>query len=148
VRIPAGVKDGQRIRLGGRGEPGPAGGRSGDLFVRVRVDPHPLFGRKDGDLTLDLPISFPEAALGANVRVPTLNGNVTLKIPAGTSHGRTFRVRGKGAPRPKGGSGDLLVTVQVQVPSKLSKEERELMGKLREAQKHSPRKRLGVQDEE
>jgi len=142
------VKDGQRIRLAGRGESGSVGGRAGDLFVRVRVDPHPLFGRKDGDLTLELPISFPEAALGANVRVPTMNGNVTLKIPAGTSNGRTFRVRGKGAPKPKGGSGDLLVTVQVQVPSKLSKEERELLGKLREVQKQSPRKSLGVEDEE
>jgi molecular chaperone DnaJ len=146
VRIPPGVKDGQRIRLSGRGEAGSAGGRPGDLFVRVRVDPHPLFGRKDGDLTLELPVTFAEAALGANVKVPTLNGAVTLKIPAGTTNGRTFRIRGKGAPKPKGGNGDLLVTVQVEVPSKLSKEERELVTKLRELQHGSPRKRLGVEE--
>jgi molecular chaperone DnaJ len=144
VRVPAGVKDGARIRLSGRGEAGPAGGRSGDLYVVVRVAPHPLFGRHDGDLTLDLPVTFAEAALGANVKVPTLNAPVTLKIPAGTANGRKFRIRGKGAPK-KSGRGDLLVTVQVQVPQKLSKDEKRLLEELKQAQRESPRKRLGVE---
>jgi molecular chaperone DnaJ len=114
--------------------------------VTVRVSPHRLFGRKDSDLTLELPISYSEAALGTNVRVPTLNGEVTLKIPAGTQSGKTFRIRGKGTPRPrKGGAGDLLVTVKVDVPQKLSKEEKELLARLQQVQKESPRKGLGVE---
>jgi len=143
VKIPAGVRDGARIRLAGRGEPGPAGGHPGDLFVRVRVGPHALFGRRGDNLTLELPVSYPEAALGANVEVPTLNGPVTLKVPAGTPNGKTFRVRGKGVPK-KGGHGDLLITVNVDVPGKLSREEKQLLKQLQEAQKESPRKRLGV----
>jgi molecular chaperone DnaJ len=145
VRIPSGVKDGQRIRLTGRGEAGSAGGRPGDLFVQVHVDPHRFFGRKDSDLTLELPVTFVEAALGAEVKVPTLNGAVTLKIPAGTANGRTFRIRGKGAPKSKGGAGDLLVTVQVEVPSKVSKDERELLTRLRDLQGGSPRRHLGTE---
>jgi molecular chaperone DnaJ len=146
VRIPAGVRDGARIRLNGRGEAGPAGSRAGDLFVTVRVAPHRLFGRKDSDLTLELPVTFAEAALGTNLKVPTLNGQVTLKIPAGTPSGKTFRVRGKGIPKPKkGGAGDLLVTVKVDVPQKLSREEKELLARLQEAQKESPRKGMGVE---
>lgn len=148
VKIPRGVKDGARIRLSGRGEPGPRGGRPGDLYVTIRVAPHAFFGRRGSDLTLDLPITFPEAALGANVKVPTLNGAVTLKIPSGTSAGRTFRVRGKGAPKLGGGKGDLLVTVNVEVPSRLSKEERELLEQFREKHQASPRTRLGVGDDE
>jgi molecular chaperone DnaJ len=146
VRIPPAVRDGARIRLSGRGEAGPPGTRAGDLFVTVRVAPHRLFGRKDADLTLELPITYAEAALGTNLRVPTLNGEVTLKIPAGTPTGKTFRIRGKGVPRPrKGGAGDLLVTVRVNVPQKLSKEEKELLGRLQDMQKESPRKGLGVE---
>ena len=143
VKVPAGVKDGARIRLAGRGEPGPAGAAAGDLYVRVRVKPHRFFGRSGSDLTLALPVSFAEAALGANVRVPTLNGSVTMKVPAGTSSGTTFRLKGKGAPR-RGGRGDLLVTVEVDVPSKLSKQERELLKQLQESRKGSPREHLGV----
>ncbi len=143
VKIPAGVKDGGRIRLAGRGEPGPAGAPAGDLFVVVRVAPHRLFGRKGNDLTLELPITFPEAALGANVKVPTLSGAVTLKIPGGTQSGKTFRIRGLGAPK-KGGRGDLLVTVRLEVPSKLSREQKHLLEQLRDSQKESPRTRLGV----
>jgi len=146
VRIPAGVRDGARIKVSGRGESGNAGARSGDLYVAVRVAKHPVFGRTDADLTVDLPVSFAEAALGANVQVPTLNGVVTLKIPAGTPSGKTFRIRGKGAPRPrKGGNGDLLVTVKVDVPQKLSKEERDLLKRLQQAQRESPRRKLGVE---
>jgi len=143
VKIPAGVKDGTRIKVAGKGEPGGAGVPPGDLFVRVHVGVHPVFGRKGNDLTVDLPVSFPEAALGAQVQVPTLNGPVTLKVPAGTPSGKTFRIRGKGAPR-KGGHGDLLVTVNVEVPGKLSREEKKLLEQLRDAAKGSPRSPLGV----
>jgi molecular chaperone DnaJ len=142
VKVPAGVENGARIRLSGRGDPGPPGAQPGDLFVVVRVRPHRLFRRRGPDLTLELPVTFPEVALGANVKVPTLNGEVTLKVPPGTGSGRTFRVRGKGAPKRGGGRGDLLVTVQVQVPAKLSREERELLERFRQIHADSPRERL------
>ncbi len=125
ARIPAGVKDGQRIRVRGKGAAGENGGPPGDLFVVVKVTPHRLFGRKGDNLTLDVPVSFDEAALGADVKVPTLSGTpVTLTIPPGTPSGRTFRVRGKGARRSDGTMGDLLATVQVQVPAVLDAEAR------------------------
>ncbi|WP_148573686.1 molecular chaperone DnaJ [Nocardioides caldifontis] len=125
ARIPAGVKDGQRIRLRGKGAPGEHGGQAGDLFVVVKVQPHPVFGRSGDNLTLTVPITFDEAALGADVKVPTLLGApVTVKIPAGTPSGRTFRVRGRGAPRKDGTKGDLLVTVEVHVPPTLNDEAR------------------------
>jgi molecular chaperone DnaJ len=143
VKIPAGVKDGARIRLKGRGESGPPGSGSGDLFVRVRVRPDEVFGRKGDDLTLELPITYSEAALGAQVKVPTLNGSLTLKVPAGTPSGKTFRLKGKGAPRGKA-HGDLLVTTVVDVPGKLSKEEKQLLKQLQDAQARSPREGLGV----
>ncbi|MFD6420336.1 molecular chaperone DnaJ [Streptomyces sp. NPDC060194] len=121
VRIPAGVSDAQRIRLRGKGAPGERGGPHGDLYVVVHVDPHPVFGRKDDNLTVTVPVSFTEAALGAEVRVPTLGGApVTLKLPPGTPNGRTMRARGKGAVRKDGTRGDLLVTVEVRVPAELS----------------------------
>jgi molecular chaperone DnaJ len=143
VKIPAGVKDGARIKLAGRGEPGPAGGQPGDLYVRVKVARDDVFGRKGDNLTLTLPVSYPEAALGANVQVPTLNGPVTLKVPAGTPSGKTFRIKGKGAPR-KSGAGDLMVTVEVDVPRKLSKEEKQLLQDLQEVQKVPPRSGMGA----
>jgi molecular chaperone DnaJ len=121
VRIPAGVADGQRIRLAGKGSPGTP---PGDLFVRVSVAPHPVFGRKGNNLTVTVPISFAEAALGGALVVPTVDGTVTLKVPAGTASGRTFRVKGRGVPQ-KSGPGDLLVTVEVKVPTQLSEAERE-----------------------
>ena len=110
----------------------------------MQVSQHRLFGRTGDNLTIELPLSYTEAALGANVEVPTMNGPVTLKIPGGTQNGRVFRIRGKGAPR-KGGHGDLMVTATVDIPSKLSKREKELLRELQEAQKESPRKRLGVE---
>lgn len=119
VRIPQGVNDGQRIRLAGQGEPGRHGAPAGDLFVVVHVNPHPVFGRSGDDLTITVPVTFPELALGTTLTVPTLEGKVSLKVQPGTSSGRTLRVRGKGVGRKSGGSGDLLVTLQVAVPSKL-----------------------------
>lgn len=125
AKIPAGVKDGQRIRLRGKGAPGERGGPAGDLYVTVKVSSHRVFGRKGDDLTVDVPISFPEAALGAEVKVPTLGGApVTVRIPPGTPTGRTFRLRGKGAPKAGGSRGDLLATVEVQVPAVLGDEAR------------------------
>ena len=142
VRIPAGVDDGQRIRLKGKGGPGRDGGPSGDLYVVVRVEPHRLFARKGRDLLLTVPITFAEAALGAEITVPTLEGSpVTLRVPAGTSSGRTFRVRGRGVPGPRG-VGDLLVTVEVAVPKKLSPAERQAVEALAAAANGSPRAHL------
>jgi len=129
VRIPAGVKDGQRIRLAGKGAPGRRGGPPGDLFVVVHVSSSELFGRSGNDLTLTVPVSFAEAALGTTLTVPTLDGSVSLKVPAGTSSGRTFRVRGRGV-HGKGSSGDLLVTVEVAVPARLTPGAREAIEKL------------------
>ena len=138
ARIPAGVKDGQRIRLRGKGAAGERGGPPGDLYVDVKVSPHPLFGRRGDNLTLTVPVSFDEAALGAEIKVPTLNGSpVTLKIPAGTPNGRSFRVRGRGVPRTsgaaKGTTGDLLVAVEVQVPAVLDQKARDAVEAYREA---------------
>ncbi len=139
ARIPAGVKDGQRIRLRGKGGAGENGGPAGDLFVAVTVTPHRLFARKGDNLTLDVPVSFDEAALGAEVRIPTLTGSsVTLKIPAGTPNGRTFRVRGKGVRKPDGTMGDLLATVEVQVPAVLDATAREAVESYREAMVGKP----------
>lgn len=118
VRIPAGVDDGRRIRVKGRGGAGRAGGPPGDLYVTVHTGAHPVFGRRGArDLTVTAPVSFPEAALGSTITVPTLDGSVSLKVPAGTPSGRTLRVRGRGVPAASG-AGDLLVTVEVAVPDR------------------------------
>ncbi|WP_214368386.1 molecular chaperone DnaJ [Pseudonocardia sp. H11422] len=122
VRVPAGVDDGQKIRLAGQGEPGRGGAPAGDLYVKVHVTPHRIFGRSaknTDDLTLKVPVTFPELALGATLTVPTLDGTVSLKIPPGTASGRTLRVRGRGVQRHNGKTGDLLVTVEVAVPTRL-----------------------------
>jgi molecular chaperone DnaJ len=129
VRIPAGVTDAQRIRLKGKGGAGENGGAAGDLYVIVHVRPHPVFGRKGDNLTLTAPVTFDEAALGAEIEVPTLDGPaVRIKIAAGTPNGRTLRVRGKGVARRDGSRGDLLVTVEVVVPEQLSEQAREALG--------------------
>lgn len=147
VKIPAGVKDGARVRLSGRGGPGENGGPAGDLFVRVHVSPHPVFGRRGDDVTMEVPLTFSEAALGTKLKVPTPSvgddgGSTTIRIPAGTSTGRTFRIRGKGAPRSKGGGrGDLLVTVEVDVPQELSARQTRLLEELRELEDTSQRDR-------
>jgi molecular chaperone DnaJ len=124
ARIPAGVKDGQKIRLRGKGEAGDDGAPAGDLVISVDVAPHPVFSRSGNDLRVTLPVTFGEAALGAEVQVPTLDGApVRLKVPAGTPSGRTLRVRGRGVRTAKG-TGDLLVTVQVVVPQRLDDDAR------------------------
>ena len=138
VRIPAGVDDGQRIRVKGRGGPGRGGGPTGDLWVTVRVAAHDMFGRRGRNLTLTVPITFSEAALGAEVTVPTLDGTVVLRVPPGTRSGRTFRVKGRGVADEKG-AGDLLVTVEVAVPTKLSPAQREAIEALATASTDSPR---------
>jgi molecular chaperone DnaJ len=138
VRVPAGVRDGATLRLAGKGSPGQRGAPAGDLLVTVRVAAHPLFGRSGNDLTLTVPVSFAEAALGATIRVPTLDGAVSVKVPAGTPSGRTLRVRGRGVPAAKN-PGDLLVTIEVAVPQKLSAEAREALERFAEASPDDPR---------
>ncbi|MGI8794702.1 MAG: molecular chaperone DnaJ [Acidimicrobiales bacterium] len=145
VRIPAGVAEGQRIRVKGRGGAGANGGPAGDLFVNVKVSTHRLFGRKGRHLTLTAPLTFAEAVLGATITVPTLDGSVTLRVPEGTASGRTFRVKGRGAPV-QGTPGDLLVTVEVAVPSELSEEEREAIEHLGALSNGSVRSHLGVDE--
>lgn len=119
VKIPPGMNDGQKVRLAGRGEAGPNGAPSGDVLVTVHVRPDKLFERKNDNLLLTVPVSFEELALGTTLSVPTLNGRVKVKVPAGTNDGRVLRVKGKGVPRRKGAAGDLLVKLAVQVPSSL-----------------------------
>ncbi len=134
VRIPAGVEDGQRIRVKGRGGAGRFGGAAGDLYVVVHVGAHSLFGRRGKDLTLTVPITYPEAVLGATITVPTLDRPVTLKVPAGSRSGRTLRVRGRGVAANKG-FGDLLVTVEVFVPTELSDTDRQAVEALGDSMK-------------
>ena len=123
VKIPAGVRDGQRIRLAGQAA-------GGDLYLQVKVKPHPLFTRDGDDLRMELPVALHEALLGAEVAVPTLKGRVSLRIPPETQNGRTIRLAGQGMPRAGGGSGDLFVTVKVVLPTKLNEKERELATEL------------------
>jgi molecular chaperone DnaJ len=135
VRIPAGVRDGQKIKVKGKGASGENGGPAGDLYLTVHVSPHAVFGRTGDNLTVTVPISVTEAALGADVKVPTLaGGTVTLKVPPGTPTGRTFRVRGRGMPRKDGRRADLLVTVEVQVPATLDHKARQALEALRDAE--------------
>ena len=144
VRIPAGVDDGQRIRLRGKGGAGRGGGPSGDLYVIVEVRAHEMFGRKGRNLTLSIPITFPEAALGAEVKVPTLDqSTVTVKVPSGTRSGTTFRVKGRGVATAKA-TGDLLVTVDVVVPKELTEAERSAIEALAEVTDWSPRESLSM----
>jgi molecular chaperone DnaJ len=134
TRIPAGIKDGQTLRLAGKAGNGQPGGPAGDLLVTIHVRPHPVFGRRDNHLTLTLPVTFPEAALGATVLVPTLEGDpVSLKIPAGTPTGRTFRVRGRGVARKGHKPGDLLVTTEVAVPQRIGGDAKQALEQFREA---------------
>src|SRR6266576_1338700 len=143
VKIPAGVKDGTRIRLKGKGEAGFSGGEAGDLYVVTRVQPSTLYERRGDDLIVEVPVTFSEAALGATVEVPTPDGPVSVKVKPGTQDGTLLRVKGKGAPKLKGsGRGDLLARVRVTVPKKLKKRERELLEELQKQSHDDPREAL------
>jgi DnaJ-class molecular chaperone len=142
VKIPAGVKNGQRVRVSGEGAG--SGRARGDLYLNVTVAPHPFFERRSDDLHLTLPITAAEAALGTTLEVPTLRGRVSMKIPSATSSGRTFRLPGYGMPRLKGGTaGDQLVTVKIVMPSDMTPAERELYEKLKTLRSDNPRAYLG-----
>lgn len=146
VKIPQGVASGTRIRVKGKGAPGGYGAPPGDLYVVVNTSPHPLFERSGKkDLRLTAPITFVEAALGTDITVPTLEGSVKLRIPAGTPHGKTFRVQGRGVTDAKGNAGDLLVSVEVAVPTDLTEEQKALLEKFRDnGPEENPRSHLGV----
>lgn len=142
VKIPPGAKDGTRVRLKGKGESGANGGPAGDLFVVVSVEASALYERRDADLVLEVPVTYPEAALGATVEIPTPEGPVNLKVPAGTESGKLLRVKGRGAPKLKGGGkGDLLARIRVTVPQKLTKAEKEALEGYDQVLRERPRDR-------
>lgn len=145
VKIPMGIADGTRIRLRGKGSPGANGGPNGDMYVRVHVADHPIFKRPDKkNLSVTVPVTFAEAALGSVVEVPTLNGSTKIRVPAGTQNGKNLRVSGKGV-ETASGTGDLLVTIEVAVPTELTEEQRTLLEALREeSAAENPRAHLGV----
>jgi molecular chaperone DnaJ len=141
VKIPAGARNGTRVRLKGKGEAGHNGGPAGDLFVVVDVEPSALYERRGSDLVLDVPVTYAEAALGASVEIPTPDGPVSLKVPGGTESGKLLRVKGRGVPRLKGnGRGDLLARISVTVPKKLTKAEREALEAYQKASREEPRR--------
>jgi molecular chaperone DnaJ len=145
VKVPAGVDEGDRIRLSGEGEAGRNGGPSGDLYVEIRVRPHKIFERISADLSCEVPLSFATATLGGEVELPTLNGNVSLKVPAGTQSGKVFRLRGKGVTTVRDArTGDLFARVAVETPVNLTSEQSEILSQFDElvsagGDKHSPR---------
>ena len=140
VPLPAGVKDGTKIRLKGKGEPGLHGGPAGDLYVIAQVDESPIFERRNADLVVQVPVTMTEAALGATVKVPTPEGSVALKVPAGTQDGKLLKLKGKGTPRLGGsGKGDLIARINVLTPDGLNKEQKELLKKFAESYKKDPR---------
>jgi len=145
VKVPAGVRDGSRIRVAGKGEDGPRGGPPGDLYVITRVSPSPVFKqRPDGNLEVTVPITIAEAIQGATVEVPTLNGTKRIRIPAGTKHGTVQRLRGEGPPKPSGRArGDILYRLEIEVPRDLTREQKTALGDFANAMNdHDPRERL------
>jgi curved DNA-binding protein len=142
VRIPRGATDGERLRIPGKGAPGMNGGAAGDLYLSVSLRPHPLFKPDGHDLEIEVPITPSEAALGAQIEIPTLGGRVAMKVPAGSSSGQRMRLAGKGLPRPRGGAGDLYARLTVAVPSALTEKEKELYEALRAATRFDPRARF------
>jgi curved DNA-binding protein len=143
ARIPKGVTDGERLRLRGKGGAGAKGGPPGDLYLDIALHPHPLFKPNGHDLYLDVPLAPWEAALGAEVRIPTLEGQVTMKVPAGSKAGQRLRLAGKGLPKPQGGAGDLYAVLGIAVPSVLSEREKQLFEELRGESKFNPRGHFG-----
>ena len=135
VGVPAGVDSGTRLRMAGQGEPGTNGGPAGDLYIFLEVKEHPLFERRGADLYCTVPVSFPQAALGAKIKIPTLSGEEDLEIPEGTQSGQLFRKKAKGLPNPHGGRGDLYVNVRVVVPTKLSRENKRSLEQLAQTMK-------------
>ena len=145
VKIPPGMRDGSRVRVTGEGSSGQGGGPKGDLYLMVKLRPHALFERKEDDLHAEVPISVVEAALGAEIEVPTLRGTVSMKVPPETSSGKTFRLSGYGMPHMRGGgSGDQFVKVRVVLPSRLTEAERKHFEELRQLRKENPRAHLGL----
>ena len=143
ARIPKGVTDGQKMRLAGKGGRGSHGGKDGDLYLNITLQPHPLFRPSEHDLYFDLPVTPWEAVLGATVEVPTLEGSVSLKIPAGTPGGRKMRLGGKGLPKPKGGHGDQYVLIQIAIPGELTEQERAIYQQLAKVSSFKPRGTMG-----
>ena len=135
VGVPAGVDSGTRLRMSGQGEPGINGGPAGDLYIFLEVKEHPFFERRGSDLYCTIPVSFPQAALGAKIKIPTLQGEADFEIPEGTQSGQIFRQKGKGLANPHGGKGDLYVNIRVVVPSKVSRDQRRVLEQLGQTMK-------------
>ena len=144
VTIPKGVDEGNKLRVAGQGNPGQHGAPAGDLYLIVKMRPDKLFERKGEDLYVDLPVTFAEAALGAEVQVPTLTGKVTMKAPAGVQSGQQLRLTGQGMPSRSSGTGNLFARIKVTVPRNLTEEERSLIEQLRELRPENPREKILV----
>jgi curved DNA-binding protein len=142
ARIPPGATDGQRLRLRGKGGPGANGGPPGDLYLQIHLEPHPLFRVSGHDLDLEVPLAPWEAALGAQVEIPTMTGRVTMKVPAGSKAGQKLRLAGKGLPKPGSGSGDLYAVLSIEVPNPLTEADKKLFEELRRVSKFDPRARF------
>ena len=143
TRIPKGAVDGQRLRLRGKGGPGLHGGPAGDIYLQIVLEPHPLFKSRGHDLEIEVPLTPWEAALGAQIDVPTLEGRVTMKVPPGSKGGQKLRLAGKGLPKPAGGAGDLYATLDIVVPGTLTEREKKLYEELRVASRFNPRPNFG-----
>ncbi len=144
ARIPPGATDGQRLRLRGKGGPGTNGGAPGDLYLQIHLEPHPLYRVSGHDLDLEVPLAPWEAALGAEVEIPTLTGRVTMKVPPGSKAGQKLRLAGKGLPQPGGGAGDLYAVLSIEGPNPLTGPEKELFEELRRVSRFNPRARFGA----